>query len=287
MTKLMVIPTHTNVNSILDYADAFLLGYTGLSMNFVNTVNIDEIEKLNVILKKHNKQLWIALNKNFHNNELSNVKEIMEKLSKMGISGILYYDVAVLQMKREYQIDIPLIWGAEHLTTNYATMNYWHSFGADMAYVSGEITKKEILEIKKNTTMPLIVPVFGHLPMFVSERHEVKNYLTHFQISDNSSIYYMEKEGKRYPVIDNDYGTFVYSHFILNGYQEYLEFEKSNIDYVLLNGQLIDEDVFASIVKMFYQKNGSDQAIDELVAMPTDKGFYYKETVYQVKNYEN
>ncbi len=287
MTKIMVIPNSTHIEDFIHNADAFLFGYAGMSMNFIHTVDIEEIKKLNTIIKSKGKQLFIALNKNFHNPELSKVKEIMQILAEIKIDGILYYDVAVLQMKRKYQINIPLIWGAEHFTTNYATINYWHSFGANMAYISGEITKKEILEIKKNTTIPMIVPVFGHLPMFVSERHEVKNYLTHFAIQDTSHFYYMEKEGKKYPVIDNADGTFVYSHFILNGYQEYLEFSKENIDYALCNGQWIDEDVFASILKMFYQKNGSDQEVDDLLGAPTDKGFLYKETVYQVKNYEN
>ena len=34
-----------------------------------------------------------------------------------------------------------------------------------------------ILEIRKNTQVKLMVNIFGYLPMFVSKRHIVKNYL--------------------------------------------------------------------------------------------------------------
>lgn len=286
MTKIIAMPAYPNIDDLIDQTDAILLGYKGMSMNFLVTVDLEYIKSIFPILKEKKKQLFVALNKNFHSNELAAVKEVMQKLADLKIDGILYYDVAVIQMKKECQIDVPLIWGAEHLTTNYETMNYWHHHGADMVYVSGEITKQEILEIKKYTNMPLIVPILGHLPMFVSERHEIKNYLNHFQLNDQSSVYYMEKEGKRYPIIDNEEGTFVYSSHILNGYQEYLEFQEKGIDYVLCNESFIDRDIFLKIIAFFYHQNGSDEAIDTLLDENTDKGFLYKETVYQVKHYD-
>ncbi len=285
MTKIMAMPAYPNIDDLIDQVDAILLGYKGMSINFLFTVDFDYIETILPTLKEKKKQLFIALNKNFHSGELESVKEVMHKLADLQIDGILYYDVAVIQMKNEYKIEIPLIWGAEHLTTNYATMNYWNHHGADMAYVSGEITKQEILEIRKHTTIPLIVPILGHLPMFVSERHEVKNYLDHFQLTDQSSVYYMEKEGNKYPIIDNEEGTFVYSSHILNGYQEYLEFQGKGIDYVLCNENFIDRDKFLKIITLFHQ-NGSDEAINTLLEGNTDKGFLYKETVYQVKHYD-
>lgn len=285
MTKLMIIPSALDFSK--DHGDAYLLGYQSLSMNFLTTVDMEQIKLLYNELKQRGKQLFIALNKNFHSCELIHVKEVMLQLAELKIDGILYYDVAVVQLKKKYKIDIPLIWGAEHLTTNYATMNYWHSQGADMAMVSGEITNQEILEIRENTNMPLIVPAFGHLPMFVSERHEVKNYLKYFKLNDHSSVYYMEKEGRRYPVVDNREGTFVYSSYILNAYQEYLDWKQKGIDYVTLNANFINPQVFQKIVEIFECEDGYDSMIDELLEGNTDKGFLYKETVYQVKKYED
>lgn len=286
MTKRIVMPSQLELDEMIDLTDAFLFGYEGMSVNFLVTVDWDYLQLMVPKLKEKGKQIFVALNKNFHNPELKKLEEIMKKLCSLSIDGILYYDVAVLQIQQENDLHIPLVWGAEHLTTNYATMNYWHSFGVDMTYVSGEITKQEIIDIRAHTDMSLIVPVFGHLPMFVSERHEVKNYLHHFQLEDCSSIYYMEKEGKQYPVVDHQEGTFVYSSQILNGYQEYIEWKQIGIDYVLLNENFIEREKFIKILEYFDKENGSDSKIDELCNQNTNKGFLYQETVYQVKHYE-
>ena len=38
--------------------------------------------------------------------------------------------------------------------------------------------------------------------MFVSKRHLVKNYLECFNLKDDSDLHYLEKEGKKYPILD-------------------------------------------------------------------------------------
>lgn len=58
----------------------------------------------------------------------------------------------------------------------------------DYTYLSAEITLDEIIEISKNTSVKLIVPTFGYLPIFASMRHTVKNYLNRFNLKDNSKI---------------------------------------------------------------------------------------------------
>ena len=77
--------------------------------------------------------------------------------------------------------------------------------------LSSEITLDEVKEIEKEAKAKLMLPVFGYLPMFVSRRHLVKNYLETFNLEDNSKINYIEKEGKIYPIIDNEEGTIAYS----------------------------------------------------------------------------
>ena len=95
-------------------------------------------------------------------------------------------------------------------------INYWNSKGSKYAYISSDITEEEIIKIIENSKSKLLVTLFGHLPMFVSKRHIVKNYLEYFKLEDKSSLNYIEKENKIYPIIDNFVGTQVYSNNILN-----------------------------------------------------------------------
>ena len=178
------------------------------------------------------------------------------------------------------------MWGQEHLTTNPLTSNFWNSFGSKYTLVSGEITKEEILEMKKNSLSKLIVTVFGYLPMFVSERHLVKNYLKTFDLRDSSKINYIENNGNIYPIIDNSLGTIAYSAHVLNGINEVAEFKENGVDYILLNPYLIEEDKFEMVLNLFNNVNSDNvseysKQIEE--NFDCDNGFLNKETIYKVK----
>ena len=140
--------------------------------------------------------------------------------------------------------------------------------------------------MKKNSLSKLIVTVFGYLPMFVSERHLVKNYLKTFNLNDNSNINYIENNGNIYPIIDDNLGTIAYSSHILNGINEVLEFKENNIDYILLNSYLIEDDKFEIVLDLFNNVNSFNvleysKKIEENFSC--DNGFLNKETIYKVK----
>lgn len=275
MSKLLVMPKSTNIDKYSEYADGFIYGLNGYSVNLPIEVSIDEIKELSKKCDTLNKELFIAINKNIFTKEIDKLKEYLLELDKLNIKGILYADVALVNLKRNGHFKTDLVWSQEHLTTNYQTINNWYSFGVKYTYLSSDITLREIKEIKENTDSILIAPMFGYIPIFTSKRHEVKNYLDHFNLSDSSSINYIEKEEKVYPIVDNIEGTIVYSNNILNGYKEYLDLD---IDYVTLNEFNIEDSMFIQVLKTFKEKKELDLEIPG-----SDKGFLFNETTYKVK----
>lgn len=281
MTKLITIPTKQNLSNIVEYSDAILIGIDNLSVNVPDTYSIHEVEE---IIKKYNQiEFFVALNKNMHKCDLDNLKDALIKLDKMNIAGIFYYDIAVLEYRNTLNLKVPLVWSQEHLTTNYATMNYWYNENVNYTYVSSEITLDEIIENRKNTKMKLIVPIFGYLPMFVSKRHLVENYLEYFNLDKKSSKYELEKDSKLYPVsiISND--TTIYSSHILNGLSELKVLEENNIEYVTLNSYNIDTSKFIDVLKIYKSRLYESEKEIDMVFDNLDKGFLYKETIYKVK----
>ena len=127
--------------------------------------------------------------------------------------------------------------------------------------------------------MKLIIPIFGHLPMFVSKRHLVKNYLECFKLKDESRIYYLEKEGKIYPIKDNEV-TEVYSANILNGF-EALEKLEGKIDYITLNAFGISDASFVKVCEIYKTRKNSAEINNMFPNV--DTGFLYEETIYKVK----
>ncbi len=282
--KLMIMPKNKEeVISTIKVTDAFILGLKDLSINMPNYFDLTELKDLIKLIHDNHKEVFISLNKNMHNSDLSYLKETMLLLEELDIQGIMYYDIAVVNLKLDNKLKTPLVWSQEHMTTNYVTSNYWFSYGALYTLLSGEITLEEVAEIKTNAQAKLILPIFGYLPMFVSKRHLIKNYLTSFNLKDKSEINYISKAGINYPIIDNELGTITYSGHILNGIREV---PNLTVDYILLNSFNIPSDIFTKVVKMYSSVNKDvalelETKIDSM--LDTDRGFLYKETTYKVK----
>lgn len=285
MSKIMVIPnTKNDISRLIDKC-SILLGLEGYS---VNTLNIT-FKELEYLLEKSN-DVFVSINKNFSNKEIDLLENILIKLSNINVKGVFYCDVAVLNIVNRLNLNVNLIWSAEHLTTNYFTVNYWCKHNVDGAFLSNEITINEILDIRKNTDCMLFVQLFGYIPMYVSKRHAIDNYFKHFNIDNKvaSDSYHLYKEDKKYSIIDNMDGTFIYSGFILDGLRESLILK--NIDYIILNSYCIDIDNILEVVDSFNGVNDENIDIleDKLSKMFSnlDKGFLHEETIYRVKKYD-
>ena len=285
MTKLMVMVSSKEIINQLN-CDSILLGIKGLSINMPFYFNYEEIKE---ICDNTNKEVFISINKNIHNSDLSYLNEILLKLNNLKVKGVFFYDMAVLNLKKKLNLNCDLVWAQEHMTTNSYTADFYFKKGVKYVSLSAEITKEEIIDIRKQVDLQLIVPIFGYIPMFTSFRHEAKNYLSNFKIKNDNQLFYISKEGNDYSLVDNEEGTTIYTSFILNGIREYLELKDANIDYVLLNNFNINDDQFIKVIEIFNSVNTTNvnnynQIINEM--FKTDTGFLNKETIYRVKKDE-
>ena len=278
----MILIMPDNIEQIkenINLFDGVILSIDKFSVNARYTVSIDDIDSIIKLIP--NKEIFISLNKNIENNELDELERILLELNNYNIKGVLYSDVAVVTYKDKLNYD--LVWAQEHLVTNYETINYWYSKGVNYAYLSSDLNINEIKDIVKNTDIKLMANLFGYNSMFVSKRHIVDNYLKYFNIKDDSKVHYMKKEGKVYPIIDDNY-TYAYSNNIFNGVRDYYNM---NVDYYVINGFLIDNTKFSkllSIIGNISIENVEKSAlqIDDMFSN-IDDGFLHKEIVSKVK----
>ncbi len=268
--KKLIYPTSLNlIEKSIDLIDGFIVGINSLSVNIPLVIEKEEITKFN-----YDKEIFISLNKNIFNSDIEDLKDTLLYLKDKKISGILFYDLSVLKLVNELNINIPLVWSQEHLTTNYLTCNYYYEKGCTYVNLSSEITLKEIIDITSKTKLLTIVPIFGYLPMFNSKRHIVNNYLDTFNLDKNSNVHYMYKENNYYPILDDKNGTTAYSSKILNGLDEINILSKNKVAYVTYNSFNIDDNKFLKVL----EGENPDNLFNN-----TDKGFLYKETIYRVK----
>lgn len=285
MSKIITIPsTSFEISKTKDIVDGFIIGIQDMSVNTNFNISINNMSILNDITDK---DIFISLNKNMHNCDLDKIKNILIKLNDYNIKGVLFYDIAVLNIYNSLDLNYDLVWACEHLSTNYETINYWNDFNVNYAYLSSDITENDIKDISLKSKCTLMINMFGYLPMFVSKRHIVRNYLEYFNLHDNSDINYIEKEDKIYPIVDNQIGTFCYSNNILNGIKSYLNI---NVEYIVLNSFEIELNKFIEVIKMFktVNKNNIEEYNLKINNMfkNIDCGFLNTETIYRVKRNE-
>ena len=122
-----------------------------------------------------------------------------------------------------------------------------------------------------------MIQAFGYVPMFLSKRPLVTNYINCFNLYDDSKIYYMEKNNEKYPLRELDGNFECYNSKILNSLEK---IKKLNLDYIYLNSFLIDEDNFIKVLSNL--KNNKFNEIFKLYK--EELGFLEQKTVYRVKD---
>ncbi len=264
MKKVAIISSLKQAQDLKDLVTAFILPVQDYSINFPNTFTFDEINEIKAI----GPDVFLVMNKSIYNEEIKVLTKVLKQIEALNIKGIIFYDIAFIQLKAELNLKTDLVWAQEHLVTNYETINYWYDKGAKYAYLSSELTKDEIITIKKHSKAKLFINVFGYIPMFTSKRHLVKNYLDYFNLDQKGLKKHIYKEGKTYPIIDDNHGTTVFSNYILNILDEdFLD------DYLVFNSTFIDEKEFKKVLTDAHN-------------FPFEHGFLYKETIYKVKKDE-
>ncbi|MFI3307272.1 MAG: U32 family peptidase [Mycoplasmatota bacterium] len=277
MKKIVIPNSLKQIYELVSKVDGFLISIEDLSINAPYYFNLLELEEINKLLIENKKELFVSLNKNIHQSELEQLKKTLIFLEKLEIKSIFFYDLSIVNLKETLNLKNELTWASEHLTTNYATINFYYELGNKGTYLSSNLTIDEVNEIRKNTKSKLFFNIFGYLPMYTSKRRVVKNYIEKFKINKKQlKIDFIKKEGNVYPIVDENNGTTIYSSNILNGL---LEIEKLDVDYLILNSFNIDD--FEKVIDIFNNEKSNEKL--EKMFSNLDKGFMYKETIYRVK----
>lgn len=77
-------------------------------------------------LKQEGKEIFVSVNKMMYNEDIPLLKEYLLILDSINVTGIIYDDLAVLNIVKNLKLNIPLVWFGIHSFTNHYTSNYWY-----------------------------------------------------------------------------------------------------------------------------------------------------------------
>ena len=231
-------------------AKALLFGLKELSTYDI-TITLEELKNY------QDKEIYLSLDKNMFNEDLSYLTKILTNIDKYNIKGIFFYDLAVLNIANKLNIKTPLIWNQNFLVTNYKTINFYAKDNIKGAVLSSEITINEIEEIAQNT-----------------------------------KINYMIEKNNKYPIIENETCTKFLTKDILNGIKYINKLKEIGIKYIILDNTLIENKQYEKIAKIYEEAVNNNLSEKELLTKEkeikniisgTDTLFLNKKTIYKVK----
>jgi len=264
-------------------ADGIILPLKDYSVESVYYYTLEEIKN---ICNTYTGEIFIKLNRNFFNDEIDSLKEMLIELDKLNITGVFFYDLAVLELKKELKLKLDLVWNQTHMVNNYRTCDYYYSNGVKYALLGKEITLEEIIEIINQSKITSIVEVISKPSVAFSKRKLVTNYYKDLNKEGSNELHLKEKvSNEYYDVIEDKYGTCFYLDKITNGTSIIKELYNNNCQYIIFREYGIDnfnELVDDTIEYIKGECNNTDY-VDKYKKLGDSTNFFFKKTIYKVK----
>lgn len=265
-------------------ANAFIFGLKDFNVSANLELDTSQIKKITE--KNPDIDIFISIDKNIFNHELQTLKEKLLELAKINIKAIMFYDLAILNIIKENNLKIDLVWNQTHMVTNYNTCNYYYDKGVKYGCLSSEITLEEIIQINRKSNMEVMVYLVGYPYLSHSRRKLLTNFYmaSNYQNKDQNTVV-SEKENK-FIIKETNAGTSILGGTIINGTIFLDKLIDNNISFIILNDYMIEEDTFTKIVdytNQYIKTKNKDQLqkIETLIGNNTH--FFNKKTIYKVK----
>ena len=280
--KLLIEKNTSNFDNLK--ADGIILSLKDYSVQSTIYYDLDEIKD---IIKKYPKlEVFIKMNKNIFNDEIDKLKEMLIELNKINIKGIFFYDLAILNIKQELNLDVDLVWDQSHMVNNYRTCDYYYNEGVKYALLGKEITLEEIKEIVEKSKITSMVEVVSTPAIAYSKRKLLTNYYKSINKDKKDTLEILEKVSNKYYIVkESNNGTSFYTKDIMNGTSIIKDLYSVNTPYIIMREEGVpDFDELVNDTYTYIENECKDNDyIEKYKKLGDNTNFFFKETMYKVK----
>lgn len=268
--KLIVTPSSREQLDIiiLKDIDGIIIYLDKLSVNSSFYMSMDEV--LGYDFK--DKDVFLCMNRIMHNSDLSVIRDVLNRVKETNYK-ILFYDMGVFNIAHKLDMIDKLVIYQDHLNASSLSNKFYFDLGISGSYITSDITHDEIINIKRSNNSFIMMNIYGYLPIFYSRRYLITNYLKYINLSRKDGNYkIISDDGIKYPIVEEEFGSAIYSAYPVNLLSKLDELKE--IDYLVMNSNLVDEKEFTGLLDKVINK---EQIDDGYV------GFYDTKTIYRVK----
>lgn len=239
-------------------ADAIYIGAPKFGARSSAGNSLEDIGRLIEYARDFRVKIYITINTILYDDELKEVRDLIHDLYKIGVDGIIFQDMAILEMDLP---PIPLIASTQCDNYDLERIKFLEDIGIKRVILARELSLEQIKEIKKNTNLELEMFVHGALCTSFSGRC----YLSH-SISGGSANRGECIQACRlnYSLIDANGKTIEKNKPLLclkdfNLSENLEELIDAGITSFKIEGRLKDEDYVSNVVAYYRKK------IDEII----------------------
>ena len=247
--------------------DAVLIYIDKLSVNNSFSMSINEVNEIDF----KGKEVFLCINKIMHSSSLPLVREFLEQVKDKNYK-ILFYDMGVYNIAKDIHIEDKLVIYQDHLNANTYSNNFYYDLGIKGSYINSDITHEELNKMKENSNGFIMITSYGYVPIFMSRRYLLTNYMKYIGLSKKEAQYHLISDEDKYPICEESDGTAIYTKEPINLINRLDDIK--NIDYLVLNSNLITLEEYNKVV---------DNYISKVPMNNCYLGFFDTKTIYKVK----
>jgi putative protease len=173
MKKVELLAPARNFKAIKaasQYADSIYFGIEKLNMRMRSeNIAFKDLNKIIDFCEKNNLKTYLATNILIYDNELEQLRAIIEKAKEEGINAVIVHDLAAIQIAKE--CGLPFHISTQCNVSNSLSARFYEELGAQRIILARELSLEKIKEIKRNlTTAEIEAFIHGAMCTSVSGR---------------------------------------------------------------------------------------------------------------------
>lgn len=290
------------------YIGGQVFGLRASARNF----SFEDMKKGVEFAHERGKKVYVTLNIIPHNEDIKELPEYLEQLSKLDIDAIILSDPGTFMYVKEHMPDMEVHLSTQANNTNYMSANFWYKQGIKRVILARELSFEEIKEIKENIPKDLELEAFVHGAMCISYsgRCLLSNYMVNRDANRGACAhpcrwkYYLveeKRDGEYMPVVEDEKGTYFFNSKDLCMIEYIPQLIESGLSSLKIEGRMKSSYYVANIINVYrkaidmYYEQGEDYVFDENLIKEIKKashrkfttGFYTEKPSDQEQLYSN
>ncbi len=160
-------------------ADAVYFGGKQFSLRArASNFSLDDIKQAVEYAHEYDKKAYVTVNMIPHNDDFDGLADYLKTLESFGVDAIICASRAIMALSKKVAPKMEVHISTQQTTTNSAAISYWQNSGADRIVLAREVEYSDLVEIMKNTDLPVEAFIHGGMCANYSGRCVISNMLT-------------------------------------------------------------------------------------------------------------